>query len=273
MALQKSEKIKYARISAGKIRIKTTQEDPDAEERYVEITKETVYEKVYKACEGLLIDIRVQTHEKYGTSYSLILFDTDEGEKYSLQMGEESRYFNSFAMHFPNIDFTRPVKVKPYSMTREGKTNLGLTFEQGGEKVENYYREPYNEKTKTSKPKNGLEKFNFKKVKGSKEDMKIMQMDLLKFLKKEIKPKLIDLKSYWEKEKLPGQTADDSTDDAPDAFEKGSRVSTVIDEETYEGEITSIKGQKANVTFDDGDKLSIDLDELELLTDEEDLPY
>lgn len=202
MGLIKKDRITYLRISDGKIRAKSVKEDPDAEERFVEIKGIHVYEKVYKSCEGYLIDITVQTHEEYGVTYNLVLFDPFDGMKYSLAIAESSRYFGSLVQHIPNIDFAQKLTVKPYAFTVDGRRNLGISFLQNGVKVENYYRE-YNEDTETSKSKNGLEKFNFAKVKKSKEDTKIMQMQLLKFLKAELKPYLIKLKKYMEDNQLP----------------------------------------------------------------------
>lgn len=279
MALQKRDKISYLRVSDGKIRLKSVKEDKEAEERFVDIKKDYVYERVYTSCEGYLIDITVQTHDEYGTTYNLILFDPADGMKYSLGMAETSRYFSSFAQHMPNIDFSKPVTIKPYSFTMEGRTNIGVSVWQEGVKLENYYRAEFDEKSGTSKPRNGMEKFNFTKAK-SKEDKKILSLQLLKWLKAEMKPYLVKLKEYWEKNPLPAtdSTPDETdTDSSESEIVKGSRISAVIDGDEYEGEVKSIKGDKAMVHFDDGDKLNLSLDELTLLEpiddEEKDLPY
>lgn len=62
----------------------------------------------------------------------------------------------------------------------------------------------------------------------------------------------------------------DSSDEegAPD-FEKGDRVSAEIDDETYEGTIKKVIDDEAVVLFDDGDKQTIDCDDLTRI-DEED---
>ena len=51
-------------------------------------------------------------------------------------------------------------------------------------------------------------------------------------------------------------------------FKLGSRVSAVIDDEVYLGNITVIRGKKATVKFDDGDVQEIPLDELTLIVEE-----
>jgi len=57
---------------------------------------------------------------------------------------------------------------------------------------------------------------------------------------------------------------DDGDGDGDDAaeLEKGDRVTAEIDGETYAGKIMKIKGSKATVKFDDGDKQTLPLDEL-----------
>jgi len=245
MGLQKRDKITYLRISDGKIRAKSVKEDPDAEERYVDIKKDFVYEKVYSSCEGYLIDITVQTHEEYGVTYNLILFDPSDGMKYSLAIAETSRYFGSLAQHLPNLDFSKPVIIKPYAFTNEGRKNIGIAFHQDGEKVENFYRK-YDEKTETSKSINGLEKFNFTKVKKSKEDTKIMQMQLLKFLKAEMKDQLIRLKKHVEENKLPIADATDQEEETPP-------VKQPKEKEPTKGKAKSDKKKKSN--NDDQDDL------------------
>lgn len=197
MGLQKKEKITYLKISDGKIRMKTTKEDPAAEERYIELNNTFVYERVFTSCSGLIRDIKTQEHEEYGTSYSLILLDTETNEKFSLQMSEASRYFASLVMHLPNIDFSKPVEVRPYSFKADGRSSIGLTFKQQDKKVANFYKD-YNEKTNKTTPKNGLEKFDFAEVKNDKEERKILQIKLVKFLKAELKKSVIKLLEYVE---------------------------------------------------------------------------
>jgi len=64
---------------------------------------------------------------------------------------------------------------------------------------------------------------------------------------------------------------DNDSDDAPILmYEKGVRVSAEIDDETYEGVIKKIKGEDAVVLFDDGEKLTLPLSELENIEEDED---
>lgn len=225
MGLTKRDKVTYLKCTEGKLRMKTTKEDPEAEARYVEMNGTTLYEKVFTTCEGYVRDIKVQTHEEYGTSYNLMLFDPNEGEMFSINIGEASRYFASFVECLPNIDFSVPLEVRPYMFKQDGKQNIGISFKQRGEKVANAYKD-FDEDKKKSVFKGGLEKFNFNKVKGDKEETKILQMKLLKWLRAEMQKELIRLKEHLtENPELPDPTvtgAEAQTDEveAPPKEEK-----------------------------------------------------
>lgn len=188
MGLEKRDKINYLRISDGKLRMKTTKEDPEAEERHDDINNKFLYERVYTSCEGYIRDIQQTVHDEYGVFYNITMLDPDEGEKYCITIAEASRYFQSFVMHLPNIDFSMPVKIKPYSFKKDGRHNIGITFEQGGKKVSNYYK-IYDSSDETSNAINGLEDFDFSTCE-DKHDIKIMQTRLQKFLVSELKKQI-----------------------------------------------------------------------------------
>ena len=202
MGLTKKEKITYLKIADGKLRLKTTKEDPQAEERYVEINDKFLYERVFTTCEGFIRGIIMQEHEEYGVSYSLVLYDPATKEKFSLQMGELSRYFASLVMHLPNVDLAKPIEVKPYSFKVDGRSSIGISFKQDGEKIPNYYKDYDAESNKTT-PKNGMEDFDFAKVKNDKDERKILQIKLLKFFKIELKKQVERLLEYVEQNPLP----------------------------------------------------------------------
>lgn len=222
MGLQKKDRITYLKATEGKLRRKTEATDPEAEERFVEKTGKTVHERVYTTCEGYLRDIRVQTHEEYGTSYNLILLDPATGEKFSINVGESSRYFQSFVEHLPNIDFSKPLEVRPYSFKTEAGRAIGMSFKQEGEKVENYYKDYDAEKNKST-AKNGLEKFNFKGAKGDKDELKILRLKLIKFLKAELKKQVQRLLEYIEQnpEEPKPTTSQASQEDASILSDEG----------------------------------------------------
>lgn len=240
MGLQKKEKISYLKIADGKLRAKSTKDNPNAEERYVEINDKFLYELVYTTCEGYIRAILQQDHEEYGTSYSLVLYDPATREKYSLQMGEKSRYFASLVMHLPNIDLSKPVEVKPYSFKQDGKSSIGISFKQDGKKVPNFYKD-YDAESNTTTPKHGMEAFDFAKVKNDKDERSILQIKLLKFFKAELKKQVERLLTFCEKNPLPeGDVAGPVVSAEPDAEVVAG------DEGGDEGEATtSSKGKKS----------------------------
>lgn len=232
MGLTKKEKITYLKIADGRLRLKTNKDDPQAEERYVEINDKFLYERVFTTCEGFVRGIMVQEHEEYGVSYSLVLYDPATKEKFSLQMGEASRYFASLVMHLPSVDFGKPLEVRPYSFKQDGRSSIGLMFKQNGEKVPNHYKD-YDKASNTSTPKNGLEAFDFRAVKDDKEERKILQIQLLKFFKKELKPQVERLLEYVEQNPLP--TTEDGEVAGPSTKEEAghdARFSDSVDEAT-----------------------------------------
>lgn len=214
MGLEQRDPKVFLRISAGKIRMPSDESDPQAEERYTEIDGKYHYERVFNSCTGYLRKVAINTHEEFGTSYSLELYDPDEMKTFSLSMGEKSRYFQSLCQHFPNFDFSLPLTVKPYQFKSDGKNRIGISFKHGDEKVENYYREVVDESTDppTVEACNGLEQFTFS---DDKDENQIELLRMMKFLKGELKKGLIELEQFVEDNPLPGKT----TKPAPSADE------------------------------------------------------
>lgn len=265
MGLEKREKISYLKISDGKIRMKTTSDDPEAEERHDDINNRFMYERVYSSVTGYLRGINVQQHDEYGTAYNLIIFDPENGEKYSVTIAESSRYFQSFVMHLPNIDFSQPVKIKPFSFKKDNRQNLGIAFEQGGEKVKNFYKD-YNEKTEKAVPKNGLEDFDFSECE-DKHDMKIMQTKLLKFLTTELKREIKRLLAFTE-----SNPTLDSKNDSNDSNNSNDNNDQEKEKESTQNKKKS-KSEKSS-TNEAKKKLSQrDMKKNKNKTDDDELPY
>lgn len=246
MGLQKKERMTFLRISDGKIRMKTTKEDPEAEERYDNINQKFLYERVYTDCEGYLTEIRVQTHETYGTSYSMILFDPTNNEKFSLSIAEESRYFQSLCMFMPNVDFSKPLNVKPYSFTKDNRRNIGVSFEQDNAKVKNYYKDYdiVNGEIENVQAKNGLENFDFSEVADDKDEMKILRLKLMKFLKGELKKQIIRLEKYVETNKPA--SSDNGGDNAGGNVEEEKSVNNKSQKKTSSKTKKSTKQNTTN---------------------------
>ena len=202
MGLAKNEAMIYLKIAAGKLRKKSNDKDPEAEERLDEINNKTLYERVYSSCTGYLLELREQHHDEYGTQYSMILFDPSDGTKYSLQMSDQSRYFPAMVQRLPFINFALPLTVKPFQFQQDNRTNIGLSFQQDGNKIANYYKK-WNDKSKVSTPIHGLENFDFGEAKGDKDELKILRIRLIKFMKKEFAVHNKTLVKYWEENPIP----------------------------------------------------------------------
>jgi len=204
MSLDKGgrEGVQYLKVTDGKLRIKSNEEDEQAEKRVTESkdgTKHTFYERNFSKVTGYITDIRIQTHEEYGDSLIIVLEDVvgDKEEIYQLQMSDSGRYFQMFSQLLPNIDFSLPITFQPYSFTPEGAkyVNQGVKVVQGGEKIKNHYK-TWTEKNGT-KLKNGLQDFDFSKTK-SKDQKKILRIQLTAFLKKEIDKQIKRLAKFFE---------------------------------------------------------------------------
>ena len=185
----KSGDILYLKITDGRLRRKSNSDDPEAEKRVVKMdgVKHVMYENNFSKIEGFITDLRLKEHPDFGDSVEVVVED-NEGTKevYVAQMGENSRYFQSFLQLLPNVDFSLPIIIKPYSYKEEGDkyANQGVSLLQNDEKLSNYYKK-WNEKKKKSKLLNGMEKFDFSKA-DSKDEKKILRIKLVSFLKKEL---------------------------------------------------------------------------------------
>ena len=255
MGLQKKDKKMYLRISDGKIRLKSTKDDKEAEERYTQVDGKFHYERVFTNCEGYIRALNVQTHEEYGTTYNLELFDPSDGTTYSLGMGEESRYFQSLAFMLPNIDLSTPVVVTPYSFKVEGRSNIGVSFKQNGQKISNYYRRVINAKSDPpeTEPCNGLENFTFE-TGMDKSDMKIEKLKLLKFLKGEIKKQIIRINEHVEKHpvsEFAESSQPDVENDAENKQPEKEQKTTAKNKRSKQSASKSKKGAKKNVEDND----------------------
>ena len=221
--LEQSEKCLYLRVAEGKLRIKCNETTPGAVSRTYkdkDNTEKTIWELVYTAVSGKIVNIIQRDHPEYGTSFNLVLKDGED--KYSIQMGDKSNYFSTFVMALPNIDLSKPVKIKPYSIKNDnGYDNQGFVIYQDEKKIENYYKN-YDETTKRSTPKNGLEQFDFTSVKKNKkgqydkDEMAIMRIKVTKFLKEELEKQLPRLKAA-ETHAVSAETAqhDEADEDLP----------------------------------------------------------
>lgn len=216
MGLEKGGRtgVQYLKVSDGKLRIKSNEEDPEAEKRVVEVNgeKHILYEKTYSRVSGFITEIQLQEHDQYGTSLNVIVEDEDGGA-FQLQMAEKSRYFQHFAMMLPNIDFLEEIIFQPYSFTPQGSQykTQGVKLTQNGKKVPNYYK-TWDADNKVNILSNGMEDYDFAACK-TKKQKEILKIKLISFLEGEIEKQIERIKEVLKK--FEDNSGDDSEEDLP----------------------------------------------------------
>lgn len=185
MPVGTTEKKTFLHITYGKLRMRTTEGDPQAEARETKDGK-TVYERVYTYVEGRLTGIYYKEDEKFGNSFEVTV---DDGkEKFQVSFPEGDNYFIDFFSKLSNADLTKWIKIAPYDFTdTSGKRRKGITLMQDNLKIENYFNVKEDDKYVY---KNGFpEPENPKKM--DKDDWKMYFIKVNKFLRNFIKEKLI----------------------------------------------------------------------------------
>jgi len=183
MALEQREQKRYLNMSNGAIREKCEPSHPSAVKRVLDNGK-VLHEIIYASLEGTIDRIYTTTHKEYGLKYNLVV--EDEGEKYLLQISENSRYSNDFIMVLPNMTLGSRFMFKPYQFTTQDEREVqGLTIYCEGEKVTNYYKNRTEKADGTFEVEyvNGL--LPYTGTNGSKDEFKIYAMQSRIFLKNE----------------------------------------------------------------------------------------
>lgn len=111
---------------------------------------------------------------------------TDGVETAVLSIPTESRYFMDFGQKLSNIDFNEQIVLNPYDFTgNNGKQIRGISIQQNGQKVENYFWDKENKKLINGivSPENNGKDFD-------KDDWKMYFIRLKKFLKKHIESQI-----------------------------------------------------------------------------------
>ncbi len=138
MPLGKSENRIYLQISYGKLRQKSTSDNPEAVERENR-QGDKVWELVFNFIEGQITNIYYKESDEYGNSFDVTI---DDGEKkYGVSFKEDSRYCQGFLSRLPNADLSKWVKIAPYDFipSDSDKNRQGITLWQNDEKLQNYF--------------------------------------------------------------------------------------------------------------------------------------
>lgn len=201
---EKDDKI-YVNIlgSDGSLRITVDENTEGAKRREYETSdgkKGVKYEKVFKSIAGMVTDISF-FEGKFGKN---ILMDFDnEGEVLTLTINTESNFGEDLMKKLPNIDFTQRVMITPYAFEDDaGKTRKGLTINNQGDKIQNFFYDPIAKKNINEypdpKPKKGDKPY-------TKDDWKVYFIEARSFLtdyvEEHIVPKFADKKALAESQK------------------------------------------------------------------------
>lgn len=125
----------YLTIVGGAIAKPAKEGDVGAKEREYELsdkTKGSKWEIYFLNWEGILKGISFKTG-KYGETCSLELDDA------VLQLKVGSKYFKDVACKLFNADLSKPIKFHPFDFEADGKKKTGVSLQQGGKKLTNYF--------------------------------------------------------------------------------------------------------------------------------------
>lgn len=203
---QKDDK-KYVNIlgSDGSLRITVSEGTEGAKRREYETSDGKTgvkYEHVFKSISGMVTDLSFYDGD-YGKN---ILMDFDnEGEILTLTVNTASNFGEDLMKKLPNIDFSQRVLIIPYAFEDEkGKTRKGLTINNQGDKVQNFFYDAIEKKNINNypdpKPNKGDKPY-------SKDDWKIYFIETRKFLteytEENILPKFADKEKLVESQQEP----------------------------------------------------------------------
>ena len=125
----------YLRIVGGKIVQKVDKGTPKAKLREYELpngTKGSKYELVYNNWSGVITNIVIKDTE-YGEMCNIEFTDA------ILSLGTSSRYFQDFACKVFSGDIKQEFLLHPYDMEVDTGRKSGISVQQNGEKLKNYF--------------------------------------------------------------------------------------------------------------------------------------
>lgn len=153
------------------------------------------WELVFKSISGMVKDISF-----YDGSFGeniLIDFENDD-EVLTLSVNTASNFGEDLMKKLPNIDFSQRVSMTPYAFEDEkGKVRKGLTINNQGDKIQNFFYDPIAKKNINNypdpKPNKGDKPY-------TKDDWKIYFIETRKFLTEYTQENI--LPKFANKEKL-----------------------------------------------------------------------
>jgi hypothetical protein len=125
----------YLKIIGGNIVQEVDKDNPDARKREYETSdgkKGVKYELVYMNWTGKIIDISFK-ETTFGEICNVKMEDA------TLSMPVTGRYFQDFACKVFNADLSQPVTLHPYDIETDTGRKTGISFQQNGDKLSNYF--------------------------------------------------------------------------------------------------------------------------------------
>lgn len=132
----------YIYIVEGKLAMKADSETPNAVKR-LNKNKQEVWEQIYPAFTGVLVNIECVKNDKLG-SYEYRISLDDFGKSYILTIPTESKYGDQFAIKFMHLKKGKEYKFSPFSFMGEDKDGksrqiTGINIFDGDEKLMSYF--------------------------------------------------------------------------------------------------------------------------------------
>ena len=182
MGLIENNQMEYWRVSDGKIRRTSDENDPLATKRTVKLkdgTEKEMWEQVNKGVSGIITDLQINDG-KFGRQLILTVKDV---EMFAITMGWESPYARTLLEKIQGVDLTKQVSIIPYDFAaKDGRNPRGISLYQEDKKILSYYKE-YDLDGKFVDFKDGYPHFE-EGMEG--DDIKIMSAQQMKFLKENV---------------------------------------------------------------------------------------
>lgn len=179
MGMNSNENYDYWRVSDGKLRKTTTDDDPAGIKRVIKKEgKEdrVIYEIVNKSVTGVVEAVSVR-EGKFGKQLSITV--TDMLDKFFIQVSWDSSYARSFLERLPGVNVSEEVTIQPYSFENDrGKIQSGITIYQDDKKVDCFFK-TYEDKKVTGHLHGYPEPEN---TEMDSDDWKILIIQQMKFL-------------------------------------------------------------------------------------------
>jgi len=136
MGLEHNTRTIFLSIGDGKITRRVKEPTGSSKQRTTKEGK-VVNEEIYDAVTGIITDIKVTTHDKYGKFWNVYLQDGED--TYCLQMNYSSGYASAFLKALPNVDLSARVKLIPSMKVVDGKKKVTLFINQHGRALKHFY--------------------------------------------------------------------------------------------------------------------------------------